>query len=305
MRTSKRAAFAALALTTTVGLTACNSSDAPPADSTSSSAASSTDSSAPSESSNGSANNSSDSQSSSNSSSTSSSNSSSDSSQTSDGSSSSSNAADTTEQPADQRDDKNDKSALDAETSKIPAGPLTSAKIIKLGGYANQYDKTFGTFYSVLSINASARGLVAMEYVLLDASGKQVGAIKDNFAVAPGQNVVKVTRGLGKVPEGTKKVRLQVTKNSPNSYASVTEIDPNINIRMDPTTKSAIVSGRYKTDGKGSVISMNAVCSDANGVVQAANSPMKQLRAATWTPYEVKFLSAPLNYQPTKCYVGS
>ncbi|REF32114.1 hypothetical protein [Calidifontibacter indicus] len=297
MRTSKRAAFAALALTTTIGLTACNSSDAPPADSTSSSAASSTDSSAPSESSNGSANNSSDSQSSSNSSS--------DSSQTSDGSSSSSNAADTTEQPADQRDDKNDKSALDAETSKIPTGPLISAKIIKLGGYANQYDKTFGTFYSVLSINASGRGLVAMEYVLLDASGKQVGAIKDNFEVAPGQNVIKVTRGLGKVPEGTKKVRLQVTKNSPNSYASVTEIDPNINIRMDPTTKSAVVSGRYKTDGKGSVISMNAVCSDANGVVQAANSPMKQLRAATWTPYEVKFLSAPLNYQPTKCYVGS
>ena len=157
----------------------------------------------------------------------------------------------------------------------------------------------------MLSINASGRGLVAMEYVLLDASGKQVGAIKDNFEVAPGQNVIKVTRGLGKVPEGTKKVRLQVTENSPNSYASVTEIDPNINIRMDPTTKSAVVSGRYKTDGKGSVISMNAVCSDANGVVQAANSPMKQLRAATWTPYEVKFLSAPLNYQPTKCYVGS
>lgn len=280
MRTSKRAAFAALALTTTIGLTACNSSDAPPADSTSSSATSSQSSSAPSESSNGS-------------------------SQTSDASSSSSNAADTTEQPADQRDDKNDKSALDAETSKIPAGPLTSAKIIKLGGYANQYDKTFGTFYSVLSINASGRGLVAMEYVLLDASGKQVGAIKDNFAVAPGQNVIKVTRGLGKVPEGTKKVRLQVTENSANSYASVTEIDPNINIRMDPTTKSAVVSGRYKTDGKGSVISMNAVCSDANGVVQEANSPMKQLRAATWTPYEVKFLSAPLNYQPTKCYVGS
>lgn len=296
MRTSKRAAFAALALTTTIGLTACNSSDAPPADS--SSASSSSNSSSADGGSGSSTSDSGSTAAAEPSSSTSSSSSSSSSSA--DGA-----AGDTTQQPADQRDDKNDTSAMDAETSKIPAGPLTAAKIIKLGGYADEHGGDIGTFYSVLSVNASGRGLVDLEYVLLDASGKQVGTVTDNFSVAPGQNVIKVTRSLGKLPQSAKKVRLKVTKNAPNSYASVTEIDPRIDITMDQASKSAVVSGKYKTDGKGSVISMNAVCSDAKGIVQAANSPMKQLRAAEWTPFQVKFFSAPLNYSPTKCYVGS
>lgn len=282
MRTTKRVALSAIALTTALGLTACNSKDAPTATSTASSATSTP--STP------------ESQNSSDSSST-----------TSESASETSQRGSEQageEKPTSEREDKNDKSALDASVSAIPSGPLTKAEIVKLGGYRTAGGDR-GDFYSVLHVDSSGRGLVDIEYVLLDASGNEVGTVKDSISVNKGTNVIKVTRASGELPASAKKVRLKITKNAENSYATVTEVDPNMKVAQDPATKTAIVSGRYKTDGKGGNTSMTAICSDDQGVVQAATSPTKQLRTDGWNDYEVKFLMAVDNFKPTKCYVGS
>lgn len=282
MFTTKRAAFAALALTATLGLTACNDSDAPGANSSSSTTGNSSSSSNAGASESSSSNESSPTSS----------------------AESSSEAADTQAQPASEREDKNDKSAMDAEFAKLPAGPMTNAKILKLGGYRT-VGGDHGDFYAVLSVDASETGLVDLEYVLLDGSGKEVGTVKDGFSVRKGENILKVTRGAGEVPASAKKVRLKVTKNQANSYATESEIDPVMKFALDPDTKTAVVTGRYKTVGKGSLTSLTGVCSDAQGVVQAATSPITKIRATEWTPYKIKFLMAPKGWTPTKCYVGA
>lgn len=279
MRITQRVALATIAATTAVGLTACGGDSGAGKATTNPTSASSTSTdtsaSSPAESS------------------------------TTDATDSSSAAVDSgaTAQPKSDRADKGDKSAMDAETSKIPAGPMTGATILMLGGYRT--GGGYGDFYAVLGVNASGPGLVDIQYVLMDDSGKQLGTIDDNIAVNKGDNVIKVTRAVGKVPDSAKKVLLKVTKNESNEYATVTEIDPNITIGEDPDTKSPVISGKYRTVGKASVTSLNAICTDASGLVQTDDSPVDKIEAPDWTDYKVSFLSAPNGYKPTKCYVGS
>ena len=209
--------------------------------------------------------------------------------------------------PRSSREDANDKSGLDAETSAIPAGPVTGITIKKLGGYSKAQGK-YGTFYSVLDVTSSERGLVTLEYVLLDASGKELKTVRDNMAVGGTAHELKVTRATGQLPPPSQgkvaKVRLRITTNAPNSFATVTSIDQ-IAPGYDSTMKTATVSGRYKTDGKASVVSLNAICSDAAGTVVAGSSPVDKIKAPTWTPFKVTLFDAPPTFHPTKCYVGS
>ena len=102
------------------------------------------------------------------------------------------------------------------------------------------------------------------------------------------------------------KVRLKVVENNANSFATVTQIKPkSVKIGHDSSTNTPTVSGEYRTSGKGSVISMNAVCADKNGVVRTDSSPVPKIKAPSWTPFTVKMLSAERDYNPTTCFVGS
>ncbi|KNX36371.1 hypothetical protein [Luteipulveratus halotolerans] len=209
--------------------------------------------------------------------------------------------------PRSSREDASDKSGLDAEASAIPAGPVTDITIKKLGGYSKAQGQ-YGTFYAVLDVNSSARGLVKLEYVLLDASGKELKTVKDNMAVGGTAHELKITRATGQLPPPSEgkvaKVRLRITENDANSYATVTSIDQ-ITPGYDSTMKTATVSGRYKTDGKGSVTTLNAICSDGAGTVVAGNSAVDRINAPTWTPFKVTLFDAPPSFHATKCYVGS
>ncbi|MBC9955893.1 hypothetical protein [Yimella sp. cx-51] len=125
------------------------------------------------------------------------------------------------------------------------------------------------------------------------------------FSVKKSENIIKVTRASGKVPSTAKKVRLTVTKNTANSYATETEINPKLTITQDPATKTPVVSGRYKTVGKGTITTLTSVCSDDAGVVHAATSPIPKIDAPESTDFKVKFLMAPNGFKPAKCYVGA
>lgn len=292
MSKSARTMAVAVALTASLGLTACNDDTPPETTTTESSAAESSEQTSPETPSEESEQSPESSQ-----------GESSPTSGESEPSADDSGSGEETDAPASGRDDKGDKSALDATQSSIPEGPMTQAKIIKMGGYSTSAGR--GEFYAVLSVDSSGPGLVDVEYELLDDSGEVIGTVKDNFAVSKGKNVIKVTRSSGEAPASTKKVRMKVTKNQKNSYATVTEIDPTITTSTDPDSKVPVLKGKYRTVGKASVVTLNAICSDANGVVQTANSPVDKIKAPEWTPFEIKMLLVKDGFTPKTCYVGS
>lgn len=190
----------------------------------------------------------------------------------------------------------------------IPAGPVTAIKVKLLGGYDKGTD--FGEFYAALDVTSTAPGLLSLQHVLLDASGKTLKTVDDSINVAGTANELKVTRASGSLPPASQgkvaKVRLVVKENSQNQFATVTQIEGGaVKIRRDASINSATASGRYRTIGKASVISMKAICVDAAGVVQTADSPLDNITAPSWTPFTVKFLSAKPGFTPKSCYVGS
>jgi hypothetical protein len=214
----------------------------------------------------------------------------------------------TTQVPTSSREDSRDTSSLDAETSALPAGPVKTITIKKLGGYETE-GGGHGNFYAVLDVDSSGPGLLDLEYVLLDKSGKALKTVKDNIAVGGTKDELKITQATGQLPPASEgkvaKVRLRVTKNAANQFATVTMIDPKITTSIDPASKVPVVNGRYKTSGKASVVNLNAICSDAKGRVIAGDSPVDKIKSPTWTGYQVRLFNAPDGYQPTKCYVGS
>ncbi|WP_018156913.1 hypothetical protein [Demetria terragena] len=211
--------------------------------------------------------------------------------------------------PESEREDAKSKSSIPAERSKIPAGPMTSVEVKTLGGYDASGDGEHGTFYAVLDVDSTEPGLVDLEYVLLDKSGKEIGAIKDGLNVGGTKDELKVTRASGELPPASEgkveKVQLRVTKNTANQFATVTTIDPKFEFATDPDGNFPIVKGRYKTEGKASVTNLTAICTDAQGIVHAASSPVEKIESPTWTPFEVKLILAPDGFKPAKCYVGS
>lgn len=201
-----------------------------------------------------------------------------------------------------------DKTAIPTEAITIPAGPVTAIAVKLLGGYDNGND--FGEFYTALDVTSTTPGLMSLQYVLLDASGKTLKTVDDSINVAGTAHELKVTRALGSLPPASQgkvaKVRLVVKDNSANRYATVTQIEGGaVRIGRNASTDSATVSGRYRTIGKASVISMKAICVDATGVVQTADSPLDKIAAPNWTPFTVTFLSAKQGFTPKSCYVGS
>lgn len=201
-----------------------------------------------------------------------------------------------------------DKTAIPTDVITIPAGPVTAIAVKLLGGYDNGND--FGEFYTALDVTSTTPGLMSIQYVLLDASGKTLKTVDDSINVAGTAHELKVTRALGSLPPASQgkvaKVRLVVKENSANRYATVTQIEGGaVQIGRDASTDSAIVSGRYRTIGKASVISMKAICVDAAGMVQTADSPLDKITAPSWTPFTVTFLSAKQGFTPKSCYVGS
>lgn len=279
MRTRRTSALAALAVTATLGLTACQDEAPPAPGQPTPSASQSTDQAAPGATPTASG-----------------------------GASSTAPQSDgSSEAPASSRKDAKDTSAIDATISRIPAGPVSDISITKLGGYTSKYSGNHGTFYAVLDVSANQPGLLDLEFVMLDANGKEVGTQKANLAHRGVANELKVVRALGAIPGGdtVKKVALRVTKNTPNRYATDAEIHPSIRGSYDSSSQTALVLGQYKTYGKGSVTSLNAVCSDAQGRVIAGNSPVSKIKADTWTDYKVSLFDAPKGYKPKHCYVGA
>lgn len=277
MTSVRRVAGSAVVLTALLGLTACNGDDPVVPSATGSSKASS---------------------------STSSSSSATAPSSSSSKSDAPSSSAATSAKPA----SKDAKSAFANEQGRIPPGPVTSIDVKLLGGYGN--DTGFGEFYSVLDVNSTEPGLMKLKYELLDSSGKVLGRVNTSIAVAGTGRELKVTRASGKLPPASSgtvaKVRLMVTENSSNSFATVTQIEPNsLKIGQDPDTKSPTVSGRYRTVGKGSVISMNVICVDAAGLVQSDSTPVSKITAPDWTPFTAEIIYAKVGFKPKTCYVGT
>lgn len=201
-----------------------------------------------------------------------------------------------------------DKTAIPTEQISIPAGPVTAITVKLLGGYVNGND--FGEFYTALDVTSTTPGLLSIQYVMLDASGKALKTVDDSISVAGTAHELKVTRALGSLPPASQgkvaKVRLVVKENSKNEFATVTQIEGGaVQIGRNASTDSATVSGRYRTIGKASVISMKAICVDAAGVVQTADSPVDKISAPQWTPFTVNFFSAKPGFTPKSCYVGS
>lgn len=201
-----------------------------------------------------------------------------------------------------------DSNAIPVERAGLPDGPVTDLDVKLLGGYAISND--YGQFYAVLDVTSTEPGLIKLQYVMLDKSGKPLKTVDDSINVAGTSHELKVTRAGGSLPTAENgkvaKVRLKVVENDANSFATVTQIKPNsLKIGHDSSTNTPIVSGQYRTKGKASVISMNAVCADDKGVVRAANSPVDKIKAPNWTPFTVKFLSAKQDFKPTSCFVGS
>lgn len=274
MTSIRRVAGSAVVLTALLGLTACNDEDpvAPSAKAStpSASSTSSTDSSAP--------------------------------------STSPSTSAPAPAKPAAKGSVK-DKTAIAAEQAALPAGPVTSIDVKLLGGYSSN-DSGYGEFYAVLDVTSNKPGLTYLKYEMLDSSGKVLGNVETSIAVGGQGRELKITRAPGKLPPASagtvSKVRLVVTKNSPNEFATVTQVEQSsLRIGQDPETNSPTVSGRYRTVGKANVISMNAVCVDAAGVVQSADSPVSKITAPQWTPFTVNLLYAKAGFTPKTCYVGS
>jgi len=177
-----------------------------------------------------------------------------------------------------------------------------------LGGYGN--GSGYGEFYAVLDVTSTKPGLTNMKYDLLDSSGKVLGSVDTSIAVAGTGRELKVTRAPGKLPPASAgtvtKVRLAVTENSSNEFATVTEIQPgSLKIGQDQNTKSPTVSGRYRTVGKGSVINMNVICVDAQGLVQSDSTAVPKITAPNWTPFTTEIIYATPGFKPKTCYVGS
>lgn len=201
-----------------------------------------------------------------------------------------------------------DNTAIPTEQMTIPAGPVTAINVKLLGGY--DVGTGFGEFYTALDVTSTTPGLMSLQYVMLDASGKTLKTVDDSISVAGTAHELKVTRAVGALPPASQgkvaKVRLVVKENAQNEYATVTQIEGGaVKIGRDASIDSATVSGRYRTIGKASVISMKAICVDAVGVVQTADSPLDKITAPNWTPFTVKFLSAKPGFTPKSCYVGS
>lgn len=210
-------------------------------------------------------------------------------------------SAATSEKPA-------SKGALANEQSKIPPGPVTSVDVKLLGGYGN--GSGYGEFYAVLDVTSTKPGLTQMRYDLLDSSGKALGSVDTSIAVAGTGRELKVTRAPGKLPPSSAgtvtKVRLAVTDNASNEFATVTQIEPgSLKIGQDPDTKSPTVSGRYRTVGKGSVVNMNVICVDAKGLVQSDSTAVPKITAPDWTPFTTQIIYAKAGFVPKTCYVGS
>ncbi len=272
MTTIRRATGSAIVLTALLGLTACNGDDVAVSSSKASSKAPTSSSSSlaktPSTSSPGSA---------------------------------SSTSAATSAKPA-------AKGSLANEQSKIPPGPVTSIDVKLLGGYGN--GSGYGEFYAVLDVTSTKPGLTNMKYDLLDSSGKVLGSVDTSIAVAGTGRELKVTRAPGKLPPASAgtvtKVRLAVTENTSNEFATVTEIKPgSLKIGQDPDTKSPTVSGRYRTIGKGTVVNMNVICVDAKGLVQSDSTAVPKITAPDWTPFSTQIIYAKVGFVPKTCYVGS
>lgn len=274
MRTSKRVAISAIALTAALGLTGCNSENAPTTTGTSSSSSS-----------DNSSNNSS-------------------SSSSSETSPSSSDSSPSSSEP-NSGSSGTGKGGLDHEVSAIPSGPMTKMNVIQLGGYRSG-TTDYTDFYAVLEIDATETGYVDVDYELLDASGNKVGSVDDHFAVSKGQKVIKVTSTLDdKVPASAKKVRLKVTSNEKNRYANTTQIDPTF--KISENNGRPVVSGRYKIEGDSDaiIIRLSAVCTDDKGVTRVASTSAKDVDTRDWAPFEIEFDVEAKGFKPTKCYVGS
>lgn len=209
--------------------------------------------------------------------------------------------------PTAQREDAKDTSSLDAETSAIPAGPVKGIDIKKLGGYSDVGAN--GRFYSVLDVTCTEPGLLSLQYVLLDASGTELKTVDRTISVDGTAHELKITNAGNSLPgasEGVvKKVRLRVVKNEANEFATDAVIDPSISTSVDPESKLPLVKGRYKTNGKGTIVELTAICNDVSGRVITGSSPVDKIEATTWTPYTVSLFDAPDVYTPTRCYVGA
>ncbi len=201
-----------------------------------------------------------------------------------------------------------DKNAIPVQRAGLPEGPVTDIGVKLLGGYPSSDE--YGKFYAVLDVTSSEPGLIKLQYVMLDDSGKELKTVDDSIAVSGTAHELKVTRASGELPTADKgkvaKVRLKVVENKANSFATVTQIKPkSVKIGHDSSTNTPTVSGEYRTSGKGSVISMNAVCADKDGVVRTDSSPVPKIKAPSWTPFTVKLLTVERGYNPTTCFVGS
>lgn len=202
--------------------------------------------------------------------------------------------------------DLKDKNAIPVQRTGLPDGPVTDIDVKLLGGYPTSDD--YGEFYAVLDVTSTERGLVELQYVMLDKAGNPLKTVKDSIAVGGTDHEMKVTRAAGELPDLGKveKVQLKVVSNRSNSYATVTQIKQNsLKIGTNSSTKTPTVSGKYRTVGKSSVTSMNVICVDDQGVVRTDNSPLDEIKAPSWTPFTVDMLSVDRGYQPTSCFVGS
>lgn len=207
-----------------------------------------------------------------------------------------------TDVPDSQREDSGDENAYKASVSAIPRGPMTAVHVERLGGYRAYSSSRMGTFYAVLKVDGTEGGIVELEYVLLDGSGKELGRVNDSINVGDGNGMIKVTQASGKAPEGTKWVKLLVKSNKKNMYAQDLGMD-SVAWHKDSTGKT-VVTGRYKTGPNHSLSSINAVCFDASGRPVADSGAVPEIKAPDWKTFDVELFDSTPSYQPTQCYAG-
>lgn len=210
----------------------------------------------------------------------------------------------TTQQPA-TKGDLEDKTAIPAQLSGLPDGPITEVDVKLLGRYptSRHYDE----FYSVLEVTSTARGYLEVEYVMLDKDGNPLNTLPITSSVSVTGHQVIVTR-VPRLPsrEQGKIAKVQVRVDGSDAHAPVTLMQvkqASLKIGHSSSTGAPTVSGQYRVLGPTFRGNLDTVCVDDRGVVRA-DSTRIDVNTPSWTPFTAEMESAEETYRPTSCFVG-
>lgn len=201
-----------------------------------------------------------------------------------------------------------DKGAIPVTQGALPPGPVTDIKVKLLGGYDSLTGAPYGEFYAVLDVTSTAKGLMDVDFVLVDAAGKDLKRVNQRIDVGGTAHELKIAIATGALPTAgdgkVAKVRLDVTENDANFAATVTQIQPGLKIGVNPEGGQPTVSGKYKTIGESEIATINAVCTDAQGVTRTGNAAVSDPSAPNFVPFTIT-VDSKKGFVPKNCYVGS